>query len=332
MRINSLRQRGGVNSIDNFARSWNRALAFHEVGASRPSFLIQDEEDDDIGERQQDVEHGQRSLLRQQLARSESHEYAVDEPSEENLPDTNTEPDESLFSVSPHRTSPLLGSYRESYGTLTSRLNDSAKADANRLYKQQRAESIPHVGDDPEPLVLKKVEHEDGTKTMEVVGQSTMPQTIANSVNVLIGVGLLSLPLGIKHAGWLIGLVLLVFAAATTAYTAKLLAKCMDTDSSMLDFADIARCSFGKGAGYVVRAMFCLELVLACVALVILFADSLSALVAGTSVLTWQIACGVILIPLCFAPFRVLSLTSGLGILCCLGRMLSHPPLSPRFG
>jgi vesicular inhibitory amino acid transporter len=78
-----------------------------------------------------------------------------------------------------------------------------------------------------------------------VVGQSTLPQTIFNSVNVLIGVGLLALPLALKMSGWVPRLLFFTFAGVSTYYTAKLLAKCADVDTSLITFADLAYVSFG---------------------------------------------------------------------------------------
>lgn len=108
-----------------------------------------------------------------------------------------------------------------------------------------------------------------------IVGQSTLPQTIFNSVNVLVGVGLLALPLSMKYAGWIPGLVFLVFAALSTAYTARLLAKCADVDSSLITFADLAYVSFGNLARIFTSIIFFLELLAACLALVIIFADTM---------------------------------------------------------
>jgi len=56
----------------------------------------------------------------------------------------------------------------------------------------------------------------------------------------------------------------------------------------------------------------------ACVALVILFADSLDALIPGWGVTEFKILCGVIIIPLIFTPLRYLSLTSVLGVISCV--------------
>jgi vesicular inhibitory amino acid transporter len=174
-------------------------------------------------------------------------------------------------------------------------------------------------------LLVKQVEHEDGTKENIIVGQSTVYQTIFNSVNVLIGVGLLSLPLGIKHAGWLIGLSFLCFSAGATAYTAKILAKCSDIDHSIVTYGDLAYVSFGHQARLITSLLFCLELLGACVALVVLFGDSLDVLIPGFGLVRWKIICGIILIPLSFIPLRFLSVTSILGILSCTASEFSLP-------
>ena len=54
--------------------------------------------------------------------------------------------------------------------------------------------------------------------------------------------------MGIKYAGWLCGMIILFGAAAVTSYTAKLLAKCMDLDPSLITFSDLAYISFGRNA------------------------------------------------------------------------------------
>lgn len=212
--------------------------------------------------------------------------------------------------------SSLSRSFGTSYGTISSRVSEGTRQRTIALHNEQQSLVRDQRGDQ-EPLLIKQVEHEDGTKENIVVGRSTVPQTIFNSVNVLIGVGLLSLPLGMKHAGWLIGLLFLCFSAASTAYTAKILAKCLDVDHSLVTYADLAYISFGHQARLVTSLLFCLELLGACVALVVLFADSLDALIPGLSLLQWKIICGVFLLPLNFIPLRYLSITSVLGILSC---------------
>jgi solute carrier family 32 (vesicular inhibitory amino acid transporter) len=136
------------------------------------------------------------------------------------------------------------------------------------------------------------------------------------SCSVLIGVGLLSLPIGIKYAGWVCGLVTLVLGAVITSWTAKLLAKCMDVDPTVITFSDIAFISFGRKARVITSVLFTLELLAACVALIVLFAESLSLLFPGSLTLNeWKIVCTLILVPLQFAPLSILSITSFIGII-----------------
>jgi vesicular inhibitory amino acid transporter len=193
---------------------------------------------------------------------------------------------------------------------------------AGRLFTEQQLKGVAEPEQEREPLLVKQVE-EDGHIINVVVGQSTLPQTIFNSVNVLVGVGLLTLPLALKYSGWLIGMVFLAWSAVVTGYTAKLLAKCLDVDGSLITFADLAYVSFGTKARVATSILFSLELLAACVALVVLFADSMDALIPGWDVFQWKIVCGLILIPLSFLPLRFLSFTSILGVMSCFGITLA---------
>ena len=136
----------------------------------------------------------------------------------------------------------------------------------------------------------------DGKVVLVVAGQSTLPQTIFNSTNVLIGVGLLSLPMGIKYAGWICGMIFLALSALVTAYTATILAKCMDVDASLITFADLAFVSYGQKARIATSVLFTLELLAACVALIVL--ESRSILTnASSSLKTMSTLSGPIPVP-----------------------------------
>jgi solute carrier family 32 (vesicular inhibitory amino acid transporter) len=227
---------------------------------------------------------------------------------------------DSIFSVQPSLASGFGGTYGTMYAS--QRRPSVIRPHVADIFREEQAIKAPEPeAAEQEPFLIKQIE-EDGVTYNVVVGQSTLPQTIFNSVNVLIGVGLLSLPLGLLYSGWIIGILFMGFAAVSTQYTAKLLAKCLDVDNSLITFADLAYVSFGSKARIATSILFCLELVAACVALVILFADSLNALTDSLSIISWKIVCGVILIPLSFMPLSLLSFTSVLGILCCLGSMI----------
>ncbi|KAJ5364686.1 Vacuolar amino acid transporter 1 [Penicillium cataractarum] len=306
-----IRQVGGPNSIDNFARSWQRAAYFPEVIPRRSSFVFA-ESDDELAIAT-GLEYGSRSDIERPLL---SEDSGGEDSEQEDL----SAPGRSRKSVP---TAALLSSsfersFATSYGTISSRVSESTRRNAIQFHREQHQVIGDGTGDpDREPLILKHVEHEDGTHEDIIIGQSTVPQTVFNSVNVLIGIGLLSLPLALKHSGWVIGLSFLIYSAVITSYTAKILAKCLDVDKTLVTYADLAYISFGQHARLVTSILFCLELLGACVALVVLFADSLYALVPGLSILQWKIVCGLVLVPLNFLPLRFLSVTSILGIISC---------------
>ncbi|KAL9125774.1 MAG: hypothetical protein Q9217_005077 [Psora testacea] len=334
MRINSLAQAGGPNSIENFARSWSRAAGFAEIPPHNPSFVISEGGAESLGSRQSDdlpSPPESRSLLRQQLQREETSSEAaiddqitphnVDEEAGQTRQLRHSTPIESqgISDRTPYLASPFASSYGGVYGSLSSRANGSPMRHAGLLHHEQQAKGQHDLHEEQEPLLIKVIDQKDGMRVQVVIGQSTLPQTVFNSVNVLIGVGLLSLPLGIKQSGWLIGMGFLFCAALVTRYTAGLLAKCLDLDHSLITFSDIAWKAYGCPTRIATGFLFSFELVAACVALVVLFADSLDALFPGWGTIEWKVLCGIILVPLSFVPLRSLSVSSVLGIFCCLG-------------
>ncbi|CAG8195366.1 unnamed protein product [Penicillium nalgiovense] len=314
-----VRQAGGPNSIDNFARSWQRAAAFPEILPRRSSFVSAHSDDEfaiatgqESGSRNSPP-WGRHSDVERPLLRGDSDSDQDDEETRAPESSKRALPSTGLLSSSFDR------SFANSYGTISSRMSESTRRRAIQFHREHHPQVHADGSGDSDrgPLLIKHVQHEDGTEEDIIVGQSTLPQTIFNSVNVLIGIGLLSLPLAMKHAGWALGLLFLIFSAVTTSYTAKILAKCLDVDRSVVTYADLAYISFGQHARLITSFLFCLELLGACVALVVLFADSLYALVPGLSILQWKIVCGVVLLPLNFLPLRFLSITSILGIISC---------------
>ncbi|KAI0195085.1 transmembrane amino acid transporter [Xylaria flabelliformis] len=335
---------GGVNSIRSFGRSFQRAAAFPEIIPQRPSFIFAPgQEPLQAGDIEAAPAHG---LLRQQLDATLSDSAITDTDQEDGstLTPTDTRLSErkrvgsedlhrvvspsgsvrsnSIFSTPPLLSAPpIFGSYGSvrSYGTVESEASHASMREAAELWRQQY-ESGANVPDGERPPIMVKEVEQDGKIVLAVSGQSTLPQTVVNSTNVLIGVGLLSLPMGLKYAGWIVGLIALVLCAGVTSWTARLLAKCMDLDPTIITFSDIAYISFGKRARVATAVLFTLELLAACVALIVLFADSLVSLFPGTLSLTqFKIVCTLVLIPLQFAPLALLSVTSFVGIFCCLG-------------
>ncbi|KFZ06378.1 hypothetical protein V501_07475 [Pseudogymnoascus sp. VKM F-4519 (FW-2642)] len=333
MHLNAIGEFGGVNSINNFARSWQRAAAFHEAAPQRPSFILAaDSEEQRFSRSEVEPRSDARaSLLQQHFLHRASDEAIQDGADAESslvspLLQGHDEARKSLrgsefgsIGGSPRgRDSlfPLPGSYGTSYGTIRSMVNEPSMVHAGRLWRQEQEAGDKLADGERPPLLVKEVE-QDGKIVLVIDGQSTLPQTVFNSTNVLIGIGMLSLPLGMKYAGWLCGTIFLAAAALVTAYTAKLLAKCMDVDASLITFADLAFISFGHRARIATGILFSVELLAACVALIVLFAETLDLLIPGVGVVEWKIICGFLMIPLNFVPLRLLSFTSILGIFSC---------------
>ena len=339
-RFDSLRQMGGPNSIDNFAKSMQRAAGFREITAVRRNSVTLSEPEEEAGPAPSSPEQSttapNRSLLRQQLRdyhfqnQSESAVHddrpaELAEPTEEStlLPMPSRQTLKSLSgSLLPGTVPPsIMGT---SYGSISSKLTPAARQRATVLIQEQE-EASRRVRDDPEELkdeVLRQVEREirpDGEVIERAVGESTVPMTIFNYTNVLIGVGILALPLGMRYSGWVIGLCFLTLAALSTSYTAKLLAKCLDTNTGSTTYGDIAFLAFDTWGRNFVESIFILELTAANVALIILFADSMNSLIPGVGVNEWKALIALGLIPLNFVPFKTLSVTSVIGIFSCLG-------------
>lgn len=297
-----------------------------------------DDEEASVGTRSTVPSLQTKSLLRQQFEAAGGHgtnETAIQDPNGERSESTETtrllrpriKP--SVSDSLRIRASIAASSFGQSYGSISSRLTASAQRRASILIDEQREASRRALEDDDEEykeeLEHHHVEHEvrpDGEVIEYICGESTVPQTIFNSVNVLIGVGILALPLAVRLAGWVLGLIFLLLAALSTNYTAKLLARCLDTNSGATTYGDIAYLAFGSIGRNTVEALFILELTAANVALVILFADTMSSLISSVPILTWKFIIALGLIPLNFAPFKILSVTSILGIMCCMGILL----------
>uniref|UniRef100_L2FTY3 Vacuolar amino acid transporter 1 n=1 Tax=Colletotrichum fructicola (strain Nara gc5) TaxID=1213859 RepID=L2FTY3_COLFN len=336
-------------------RTWARAAGFAEVIPQRPSFVFAPDQAPIASSSAEALDysrslvepesHPRTSLLRQHLEATpengagSSHENGssasavVDESSPADFRDrerkavdadmsgafhgssfgSGRRPSQSIFAVAPHlATPPLFGSYGSyrTYGTISD-VDAPSMAQAGELWRQQQQEG-GNVPDGEHPQILVKEVEQDGKIVLTVEGQSTLPQTIFNSIKSPESThGYQVCWLDLRHG------------RSGAAYTAKLLAKCMDLDASLITFSDLAYISYGRNARIATSILFTMELLAACVALIVLFADSLVLLFPGfLSVNMWKIICSVVMIPLNFLPLRLLSFTSVIGILCCFSIVL----------
>ncbi|ORY85552.1 transmembrane amino acid transporter protein-domain-containing protein [Protomyces lactucae-debilis] len=148
-----------------------------------------------------------------------------------------------------------------------------------------------------------------------IVGGSTIYQTVFNSVNILMGIGILSLPLGFAYAGWLLGGLLFFASGAVTLYTALLLSRCMADRPELQTYADVAYAAFGTKARYYVSLAFSMELLASCTALVVLFGDGLHSLMPSITATQFKLMGFFLFFGSSFVPLSILSISSIVGIL-----------------
>lgn len=199
--LDAIRYAGGVNSLDNFARSWTRAASYFEIAPSRQSYVPasgigRDEEspedssaiDDDYDEYQSDHD-------------ATPTQYGFPRPGVDGA--VNSVGSYGSFANPPNRYGTVNMSHT---GLPIGRLGQVMRPAAGMYAQRSRGDlpaTVVGVPDkEREPLLVKTVRSEEGKVEVVIVGQSTLPQTVFNSVNVLIGIGLLSLPLGLRYSGW----------------------------------------------------------------------------------------------------------------------------------
>lgn len=148
------------------------------------------------------------------------------------------------------------------------------------------------------------------------VGTSTFLQSWFNTLNAVMGVGILATPLAFSYAGYIMGPLLFLLCGLLTNYTGKVLFGILARNGKLRTYADIGSCAFGPHARAWISSLFCLELWAVCVALVILFSDSLHAIFPdGPSRDTYKVLCLAFVLPTIFLPLKLLSPISVVGIL-----------------
>jgi amino acid permease len=144
-------------------------------------------------------------------------------------------------------------------------------------------------------------------------------QSVMNSVNVLVGIGILSFPFAFKNAGWIGGTGILMFTLISTCYTSRIIGKCFKLygDLDLQSFSDLGRKAFGKRMEWFIGFVFFVELFLACAAYIILCGDNLHKLFPETlGRRYWMILVAAVVMPSTWLRnLAVLSFFSAFGIL-----------------
>lgn len=144
----------------------------------------------------------------------------------------------------------------------------------------------------------------------------TLFQATFNGINVLLGVGILSLPFALRSSGFLIGIPLLLFLSAVTNHTGKLLGECIEYEAGMKTYPDIGEAAFGSRGRFFISCVFFLELFTACTMFLILVGDNLHELVPSFSETQLMLLAFLVILPTTWTPqLTILSYFSIIGIL-----------------
>ncbi|KAG7581191.1 Amino acid transporter transmembrane domain [Arabidopsis suecica] len=103
----------------------------------------------------------------------------------------------------------------------------------------------------------------------------SFPQSVLNGINVLCGVGLLTMPYAVKEGGWL-GLCILFIFGIITCYTGILLKRCLESSPDLHTYPDIGQAAFGFTGRIIISILLYMELYACCVEYIIMMSDNLS--------------------------------------------------------
>jgi vesicular inhibitory amino acid transporter len=152
-------------------------------------------------------------------------------------------------------------------------------------------------------------------------------QSVMNSTNVLVGIGILSFPFAFKNSGWIGGSTILLFTLISTCYTSKIIGKCFRLygDLDLQSFSDLGRKAFGIRMEWFIGFVLFVELFLACSAYIILCADNLEKLFPGIlDRRIWMIITTVIIMPTTWLRnLSTLSYFSAFGIIASIFLLFS---------
>lgn len=139
-------------------------------------------------------------------------------------------------------------------------------------------ESTPLITEDDDKKYSKHSSSPSAYK-----GKATYFQSTVNTINLMVGMSLISLPFTLKTGGWIPGIGLIVGLGLITLYTAFLLVKCMERFPNVFNLGDLGHAVYGDKGRWIISALYVFELISCGVGYCIVVGDSLYALFHGNN-------------------------------------------------
>ena len=105
--------------------------------------------------------------------------------------------------------------------------------------------------------------------------KSSTAETIANILNLLMGMGILSLPFAFFKLGWFLSIGFILMFAIMAFYTGTLISTILSMNENVKSMYEMVDAAFSLRGRMVFGFVFMLELFTASIAMIILFADSI---------------------------------------------------------
>ncbi|KAG1115956.1 hypothetical protein G6F42_013817 [Rhizopus arrhizus] len=173
-------------------------------------------------------------------------------------------------------------------------------------------------------LVPSTTDQKHPHSEMRCADKSNFVQSVFNAVNVLVGVGILALPLSLRLAGWLYGSLIFAFCCFATNYTAKVIIKCLNVNKpdSGGTYGDMGQVAFGDKGRTLISTVFVIELITIGVAMIVLLGDGIQSLFPELDLIRTRVLSLCILTPTVFLPIKKLAYTSLIGIIGCVSLVI----------
>ncbi|XP_059670339.1 amino acid transporter AVT1J-like isoform X1 [Cornus florida] len=191
--------------------------------------------------------------------------------------------------------------------------------------------TIPFVlanGGNQHQLNEEEAERGESVSEHQSAGTTSFSKTCFNGLNVMSGVGILSVPYALSSGGWL-SLILLFVVAIAAFYTGLLIKRCMDMDPTIRTYPDIGDQAFGSTGRLLVSIFMNTELYLVATGFLILEGDNLDNLLPHVGIKigglkisgkqSFMVIVGLITMPTVWLDnMSILSYVSATGVLASL--------------